>query len=116
VLQVARIILFLFAVLMIAGGFAGYEEKKSIISLIAGVVCGGLALAGGILLTTNPKIALALGLAGAILGLGGMLPRVLKSEKPIEQRIWPGITVVVASALTAIVSGATLATLKNIPR
>lgn len=111
-LQVARIVLFSFAVLMIAGGYAGYEEKKSLISLIAGVVCGGLALAGGIMIGTNPKVGLILGLAGAILGLGGMLPRVLKSEKPMSERLWPGITIVVASAVTAVVAGVALAAKK----
>lgn len=111
-LPVARIVFFLFAVLMIAGGIAGYahvneEGKRSLISLIAGVVCGGLALAGAFTLNSNPRIALILGLVGALLGLGGMLPRVMKSPK-----LWPGITVVVASAITAVVAGAALAAKK----
>ena len=112
-LQVAKIVLFAFAVLMIAGGIAGYAEKGSVISLLAGVVCGALAATGGVLMAGNPKLGLALGLAGAILGLGGMLPRVMKSEKPISDRLWPGITVVVASALTALVSAAAFTAIKK---
>ena len=108
--MVARIVLFAFAVLMIAGGIAGYAEKNSIISLVAGVLCGALALAGGVLMAGNPKVGLALGLVGAVLGLGGMLPRVLKAENP---KIWPGVTVVVASALTAVVSAAAFTAIKR---
>jgi uncharacterized membrane protein (UPF0136 family) len=110
VLNVARIVFFAYAVLMIVGGIAGYVEAKSVISLIAGVVCGLIALAGGIYLTSNPTVGLVLGIVAALLAGGGMGPRYMKSQ---EKKLWPGGIVLVASALTLVVGLAAFAAPKG---
>jgi uncharacterized membrane protein (UPF0136 family) len=103
VLNVARIILFAFALLLIVGGIMGYVEKRSVISLIAGVVCGAMSLAGAWLIATKPTLALGLGIAASVLVGGSMAPRVIKNPK-----IFPGIVTVGASVLTLVVSIAAL--------
>ncbi|MES2465388.1 MAG: TMEM14 family protein [Armatimonadota bacterium] len=109
-LNVARLVFFAYAVLMIVGGIAGYVEAKSIISLIAGVVCGLLALAGGIYITTNPTVGLVLGIVAAVLAGGGMGPRYMKST---EKKLWPSGIVLLASALTLVVGVAAIAAPKG---
>jgi Transmembrane proteins 14C. len=103
--NVARIVFFLFAALLLTGGIAGFMEKQSVPSLAAGVVCGGLSLAGALMLPTRPTLALSLGIAAAVLAAGGMIPRMIKAEN----KVWPSGTVVVASVVTLIVGGAALA-------
>lgn len=102
-LNVVRIVFFAYAVLMIIGGIAGYVEAKSVISLIAGVVCGAIALVGGIYITKNPTVGLVLGIFAAVLAAGGMGPRYMKSE---TKKLWPGGIVLIASALTLVVGAA----------
>lgn len=102
-LNVVRIVFFAYAILLIAGGIAGFIEAKSVISLIAGVVCGLLALAGGIYLTTNPTVGLVLGIVASLLSAGGMAPRYMKA--PVK-KLWPAGIVLIASALTFVVGAA----------
>jgi uncharacterized membrane protein (UPF0136 family) len=103
VLNVARIVLFAFALLLIVGGIMGYVEKRSVISLVAGLVCGAMSLAGAVLIANKPSLALGLGIAAALLVGGSMAPRVAKNPK-----IFPGIVTVGASVLTLVVSVAAL--------
>jgi uncharacterized membrane protein (UPF0136 family) len=109
VLNIARIVLFVFAAVLIVGGIAGYVKTQSVPSLAAGIVCGGLGLAAGILLPTKPQLALILGIVGAVLAAGGMIPRLKKAEN----KLWPSGTVVAASVVTLVVSIAALATSKG---
>ena len=97
-LNVARIVFFAYSALLIVGGIAGFVEAKSVISLIAGVVCGLIALAGGVYLGTNPTVGLVLGILAAFLSAGGMAPRYAKSKK-----LWPAGIVLAASVLTLVV-------------
>ncbi len=94
-LPLLRAILFSYSALMLVGGAMG--ASKSIASLVAGVVCGGLALAGGIIAQGNAKVGLTLALCGAGMAIGGMLPRYLKSHA-----VWPAGAVTAASILVAI--------------
>jgi uncharacterized membrane protein (UPF0136 family) len=99
VLNVARLVFFAFSVLLIIGGIAGFiGEARSVISLIAGVVCGLLALAGGIYITRNPTVGLVLGILAAVLAGGGMGPRFAKSRS-----VWPAGVVLAASVVTLVV-------------
>ena len=86
-----------YALLMLVGGAMG--ASKSPVSLIAGVVCGGLAVAGAVMIPGNPKVGVGLGLAGAALGVIGMLPRYLKGHA-----IWPAGVVLLASLITLILA------------
>jgi len=95
-LSAVRMLLFAYSALMIVGGAMG--ASKSPVSLIAGVACGGLALAGAFVATGQPKVGLGIALLGAVLAVGGMLPRFLKSHA-----IWPAGVVAIASVLVAVV-------------
>lgn len=108
-LNIARLVFFAFAALMVVGGVSGYVEKQSIPSLAAGIVCGGLSLAAGILLATRPQLALFLGIAASLLAIGGMAGRIRKAEN----KVWPSGTVIAAGVLTLLVSVASLASSKN---
>lgn len=108
-LTVAQIVFYLFAALLILGGIAGYVEAKSVISLIAGLVCGGLGLWAAILLHSKPQLALVIGLVGAILAAGGMAPRV-KDKVTGAIHVWPAAIVLGTSVVTAVVAVAALAT------
>ena len=108
-LLVAKIVFFAFAALLIIGGIAGYSEKGSVMSIIAGTVCGLLSLAAGILLMPG-RVPLACGLAigAAVLVFGSQAPRVMKAPK-----LFPGITLIVTSVLTAGIAIATIATART---
>jgi uncharacterized membrane protein (UPF0136 family) len=114
VLKVAQIVFFAFAALLILGGIAGYLEKKSAMSLVAGVLCGGLALAGALQLASNPKLGLGLAIAGSILAAGGMGNR-LKDKETGAFKVWPAGTVFIASLATLAVAVAAFATAKDAP-
>ena len=107
--MVAKIVFFAFAALLIIGGIVGYAEKGSVMSIVAGTVCGVLSAVGGYYLTQG-RVPLACGLAlgAAVLVLGSQAPRVMKNPK-----IFPGITLVVTSIITAGVAVATIVTSRS---
>jgi len=94
--DMTRYYLFAYAALMIIGGVEG-GVKGSVISAVAGIVCGLLAGVGAYLMAGNAKTGLIVALVGAILALGGMLPRFLKSHA-----VWPAGVVSVASGIALI--------------
>ena len=63
---IARILLVVYGVLLIAGGVMGYASKGSMASLIAGSVSGVLAILAFGLSLGRPRTGLALGLIVAI--------------------------------------------------
>lgn len=92
-----QIAYYLYATLLIVGGILGYVEKKSVISLVAGVVCGALSLAAATLYAKNPTLALSLGGLAALLVFGSRIGPLLK-----EFSLWPGGILVAASAIVLI--------------
>jgi uncharacterized membrane protein (UPF0136 family) len=96
--DLTRFYLFAYAALMVVGGIAG-GSKGSVMSIMAGVLCGLLAGIGAFLMTNNAKLGLGLALGGAVLALGGMLPRFLKSHA-----IWPAGVVTIASAIALVLT------------
>ena len=111
-LNFARIVFFLFSALLIVGGIAGFVEKRSIPSLLSGLVCGGAGLYAALILPARPSLALGIGLTAALLAGGGILPR-LRNKETGEIKMWPAGTVVAVSVLTAIVAGVGLATSRS---
>jgi len=98
-INVARLVFFAFSALLVVGGVLGYVEAKSVISLVAGLVCGALSLAAALLLPGKPVLGLALGIAAALLAGGGMAPRFFQSPK-----LWPGGVTLAFSVVTLIVA------------
>lgn len=101
--EIFRAVLGVYTLLMIGGGAAGFAKTKSVPSLAAGLLCGGLAAAGAAMIGNKPVPGVALGLVGALLAIGGMLPRYLKS-----QAIWPAGVVTVASIVVFLLGVVTL--------
>jgi uncharacterized membrane protein (UPF0136 family) len=74
---------FLFGALTIAGGVMGFVKAKSAASLIAGGVSGILLIVAGVLMGSNMRAALILGVVVSVLLAGRFLPNFLKTKKPM---------------------------------
>jgi uncharacterized membrane protein (UPF0136 family) len=86
-----------FALLNIVGGFIGYHEKHSVMSLAGGGVIGLMLIASLFLSKTNPKGGYVLATAMTVLTLAFFSMRYMTGHK-----IWPaGVMVVSAVAVLA---------------
>ena len=101
--ELFRLVLATYTLLMAGGGIAGFAKTKSVPSLAAGLLCGGLAAVGSYLIARNPVAGTAVGLVASLLAVGGMLPRFLKSHA-----IWPAGVVTFASILVLLIAIVTL--------
>lgn len=92
----------LFALLNIVGGFVGYQEKHSIMSLIGGGVIGVVLIASVFMTKSNPKGGYLLAGAMTLLTLGFFMMRYMTGHK-----IWPAGVMVLASVavLACLVAG-----------
>lgn len=79
ILDVARIYLFAFGAVTIAGGIMGFVKAKSRPSLIAGTLSGGSLAVAGYLVNTRGMVGLALGLLVSF-SLAGRFIRVYKKS------------------------------------
>jgi len=82
-----KIYFFIFGAIILGAGIQG-AMAGSMISLIAAAVLGGLVLAGGYLLGSNPTLALVFALIGALGIAGKFLPAFLKAPDKAAV-IWP---------------------------
>jgi len=90
------LLLYLYGVLLIIGGSMGYAKAKSVPSLVAGVVCGLIALLLGYEYTWRFAPPAALVLALALIFIMGR--RYLNTRKPM-----PALPIVVLSLVVALV-------------
>jgi uncharacterized membrane protein (UPF0136 family) len=90
------LLLYLYGILLILGGAMGYAKARSMPSLVAGLICGFIALLMGYRYTWHwaPHVAFILALVLIFL----MGRRYLNSRKPM-----PALPIVVLSAIVAIV-------------
>jgi uncharacterized membrane protein (UPF0136 family) len=90
------LLLYIYGILLIIGGAMGYAKAKSVPSLVAGLVCGFIALLLGYRYTWHfaPEAAFLLALVLIVI----MGRRYLNTRKPM-----PALVIVVLSALVAIV-------------
>jgi uncharacterized membrane protein (UPF0136 family) len=100
VLKSAQIVYFVYAAELIIGGILG--ASKSIISLIAGVVCGLLALAAGVLVPKSTNVGLLLALLAALAVGGSMLPRFLKAPKVFPSGVTLALSLIVLVVTVAV--------------
>jgi uncharacterized membrane protein (UPF0136 family) len=94
--MIGPLLLYIYGVLLIVGGAMGYVKAKSVPSLVAGVVCGVIALFLGYRYAWHfaPYAALILALV-LILMMGG---RYLRTRKAM-----PALGIVVLSLIVAVV-------------
>ncbi|XP_043992041.1 transmembrane protein 14A [Gambusia affinis] len=91
-------IAFGYAAAIIFGGFMGYKRKGSVMSLIAGLVFGGLSAYGAYNVSNDPKDILVLlassGLLAVIMGM-----RYKKSGKLMPAGIMTGLSLLMVFRL-----------------
>ncbi|KAM4729692.1 transmembrane protein 14A [Anableps anableps] len=89
---------FCYAAAIIFGGFMGYKRKGSVISLMAGLVFGGLSAYGAYNFSNNPKDVLvslaSYGLLAVIMGI-----RYKKSGKLMPAGIMTGLSLLMVFRL-----------------
>jgi len=90
------LLLYIYGILLILGGAMGYVKAQSVPSLVAGLVCGFIALLLGFRYTWHfaPHAALILSLVLIFI----MGRRYLRTRKPM-----PALLIVVLSAIVAVV-------------
>ena len=90
------LLLYIYGILLIVGGLMGYMKAKSVPSLVAGLVCGFIALLLGYRYTWHFAPHAALILALVLIFLMGR--RYLRTRKPM-----PALLIVVLSVIVAVV-------------
>ena len=69
-----------FGLLTVLGGLMGFLKAKSLASLIAGGVCGGLLIAASFILPRHFNLGLGIGMVVSVLLVGQFLPKLLHKE------------------------------------
>jgi uncharacterized membrane protein (UPF0136 family) len=90
------LLLYIYGILLIVGGLMGYVKARSVPSLVAGLVCGFIALFLGYRYTWHFAPHAALILALVLIFLMGR--RYLRTRKPM-----PALLIVVLSVVVAVV-------------
>ncbi len=98
------LLLYIYGILLIVGGAMGYVKAKSVPSLVAGLVCGFIALLLGYRYTWHFAPHAAFILALALIFIMGR--RYLRTRKPM-----PALLIVVLSAIVALVQVYNLVTI-----
>jgi uncharacterized membrane protein (UPF0136 family) len=89
-----QIFYFLLGALTIAGGVQGFLAGSKA-SLIAAGILGGLIVAGGVLLGSQPTLAMILALVGSLGIAGKFVPDFLKKGRAL----WPAGTLALLSVI-----------------
>jgi len=76
----AKIILWVYAILMLGGGIMGFMKAGSKISLIAGLISGLLVIIGLIISNTNAQLGIGIVAATSALLCISFLMRLLKTQ------------------------------------
>jgi uncharacterized membrane protein (UPF0136 family) len=103
-LPIVKLALFAYAAFLLVGGYLGYQEKGSVMSLVGGLVCAALAVAGGAMLPGKEKSGLILGVVAALVAAARPLMTLSKGLK-----LWPGGALLGVSGLVLLLCVAALA-------
>jgi len=98
-IEFTRIYYLVFGGLTIVGGVIGYVSKRSVISLVAGVICGALLLYAASLLHTPRPEPLILALVVSVVLAGRFIPNYIEKKALI-----PGGLMAVLSAVGIVVT------------
>lgn len=93
-LSAARIYFIVFALLTIVGGLIGYLKAGSVISLVAGGVCGALLLVAAWLLPGNLPVGLGLGLLVSLALAGQFVPKFISTGKAMPAGMMSVLSVI----------------------
>jgi uncharacterized membrane protein (UPF0136 family) len=104
-LSTVKLVLFVYAAFMAVGGFLGFQEKGSVMSLVGGLICAVLAAIAAVMLPGKAKIGLSLGILATLLAVGRPLSTLSKGLK-----IWPGGAILGSSILVLVLCIAAFAT------
>jgi|SRR5688572_28851387 uncharacterized membrane protein (UPF0136 family) len=99
--------LIVFAIATIAGGIQGKVAAGSNASLIAGAACGGLILAGALLLGSKATLGLILALVGSLAIAGRFAPAFFKAPDKMAA-LWPAGTMAILGIVATVWLIATL--------
>ncbi len=91
--ELARVYLFVFGVLTIAGGLVGYLKAKSVPSLVAGGIAGVALLAAGYLVGTSGKMGLFVGLTVSFLLAARFVPAFRKTKKVMPAGLMAALSI-----------------------
>jgi uncharacterized membrane protein (UPF0136 family) len=97
------VLLYIYGILLIVGGAMGYVKAKSVPSLVAGVICGVIAILMGLDYTWHWAPVVALILALVLIFLMGR--RYINTRKAM-----PALLIVVLSIIVAVVQVYIMAT------
>ncbi|XP_044070296.1 transmembrane protein 14A [Siniperca chuatsi] len=93
---------FSYAAALAFGGFMGYKKKGSVMSLMAGLVFGGLSAYGAYRISNDPKdikvLLLASGVLSVVMGM-----RYKKSGKLMPAGIMSGLSLLMAFRLLLLI-------------
>ncbi|XP_038593573.1 transmembrane protein 14A [Micropterus salmoides] len=93
---------FSYAATLVFGGFMGYKRKGSVMSLMAGLVFGGLSAYGAYSISNDPKdikvLLLASGVLSVVMGM-----RYKKSGKIIPAGIMSGLSLLMVFRLLLLI-------------
>ena len=107
-LESARIFLFIFGVVTVAGGILGFVKASSKPSLIAGGIAGALLLLAGWLAGTQGRVGYIVGLVVSLALAGRFVTAFGKTKK-----VMPAGVMAVLSVVGVVLTGLALASLTN---
>jgi uncharacterized membrane protein (UPF0136 family) len=82
-IEFTRIYYLVFGVLTIVGGVMGYVSKRSVVSLVAGAICGALLIYAADLLHTPRPEPFILALVICVVLAGRFIPNYIEKRAPI---------------------------------
>ena len=98
------IVYFVYAALLVGGGFMGYRMAGSTDSIIGASVFAVVAIVAAVLLRSNPRVGLTVGLVDALAVTALFVYRYMKTGKPMPAFGSIGLSLIVLALTVAAMS------------
>lgn len=86
---------YFFALLTILGGYMGFRSKGSVISLVAGSICGLALIAAGVFIEyERTQVSFIIGLVVCVALAGQFLPKYMVTRAPVPAGLMSFLSVV----------------------